>query len=76
MAFSGDDSRLLDLRGPECRVWDPPALLRPDEIDENSDTVSVFTLPQETTLELNDEVVLITAQVCHSNGDIHNMRQD
>lgn len=70
LAFSGDNSRLLDIRGSECRVWDPTALLRPDEIDENSDTVSVFTLPQETLLEASEDRVLVTALACHGNGDV------
>lgn len=70
LAFNGDNSRLLDIRGSECRVWDPSALLRPDEIDENSDTVSVITLAQETTLESFDEKALITAIACHGNGEV------
>lgn len=68
LAFSGDSSRLLDIRGAKCRVWDPTALLRPDEVDESSDTVSVFTLPQETMLESTDDASLITALACHPNG--------
>lgn len=70
LAFSGDNSRLLDIRGSQCRVWDPTALLRPDEVDENSDTVSVSTLPQETLLQPSKDKVLITALACHGNGDV------
>ena len=70
LTFSGDNSRLLDVRGSECRVWDPTALLRPDEVDENSDTVSVFTLPQETMIEPSDEIISISALACHENGEV------
>ena len=69
LTFSADNSCLLDIRGSECRVWDPPALIRPDEIDENSDTVSVFTLPQETMIEPFDDIISISALVCHENGE-------
>lgn len=69
LTFSRDNSRLLDIRGSECRVWDPPALLRPDEVDENSDTVSVFTLPQETVIEPSIDIITISALACHDNGE-------
>jgi len=49
---------------------DPTALLRSDEVDENSDTVSVFTLPRETMLEPSEDKVLTTALACHGNGDV------
>ena len=68
LTFSRDNSRLLDIRGSECRVWDPTALLRPDEVDENSDTVSIFTLPQETVVEQSNDMVSISALACHENG--------
>ena len=69
LTFSGDNSRLLDIRGSECRVWDPTALLRPDEVDENSDTVSVLTLPQETMIETTDDTISISALACDGNGE-------
>ena len=70
LTFSRDNSRLLDIRGSECRVWDPTALLRPDEVDENSDTVSVLTLPQETMIEPSEDITLIGALACHENGEV------
>lgn len=69
-AFSKCNTHLLDISGPECRIWDPIALLRPDEVDENSDTVSVFTQPQETVLETSEIIPLITALACHDSGEI------
>ena len=70
LTFSGDNSRLLDIRGSECRVWDPIALFRPDETDENSDTVSVYTLPQETMIESSYDIISISALACHGNGEV------
>lgn len=70
LAFSHCNTHLLDIRGSECRVWDPTALLRPDEVDENSDTVSVFTQPQETILVASEDIALITTLACHGNGEL------
>lgn len=70
LAFSGDSHRLLDIRGSQCRIWDPVVLARQDADDETSDTVSVSTAPQEFRLNNPDEIVLITALACHESGEI------
>ena len=70
LAFTGDSHHLLDIRGSECRVWDPMVLVRQDGDDENSDTVSVSTTPQEFSLEPTRNVVLITSMVCHPDGGV------
>ena len=70
LAFSGDSHRLLDIRGSRCRVWDPTVLIRQDADEENSDTVSISTTPQEFSLETSDDVVLITSLACHESEDI------
>ena len=68
LAFSGDSHRLLDIRGSECRVWDPMVLVRQDGDEENSDTISVLTAPQETSLESTENITLVTSLVCHPDG--------
>ena len=70
LAFTGDGYRLLDIRGSECRVWDPTVLVRQDGDEENSDTISVSTVPQEVSVESLDNLVLITSIVCHPNGEV------
>lgn len=70
LAFSGDNCRLLDIRVSECRVWDPTVLLLQDVDDENSDTVSVSTAPQEIRLESSEDVVLITSLALHGSGEV------
>ncbi|KAL9136204.1 MAG: hypothetical protein Q9175_002593 [Cornicularia normoerica] len=70
LAFTGDSHRLLDIRGSECRVWDPMVLVRQDADDENSDTISVSTAPQEVSLEPTENIVLITSMVCHLDGRV------
>ena len=70
LAFTRDSHRLLDIRGSECRVWDPMVLVRQDGDEENSDTISVSTTPQEVSLEPMENIVLITSLVCHADGGV------
>lgn len=68
LAFSGDSHRLLDIQGAQCRVWDPPVLVREDLDETNSDTVSVSTMPQEVNMASMDDVNPITSLACHAAG--------
>ena len=70
LAFTGDSHHLLDIRGSECRVWDPMVLVRHDGDEENSDTISVSTTPQEVSLESTEKIMLITSMVCHPDGGV------
>lgn len=45
-------------------------LVRQDGDEENSDTISVSTAPQEISLESTENVVLITSMVCHPDGGV------
>ena len=63
LAFSGEGHRLVDIGGSQCHVWDPPVLVRED-IDENSDSVSISTTAQEGNIDSSDDIVLITSLVC------------
>jgi WD40 repeat protein len=40
MAFSPDSQRIYDTRGSMCCVWEPDALVRPDDIDRHGDNLS------------------------------------
>ncbi|PVH85423.1 hypothetical protein DL98DRAFT_451452 [Cadophora sp. DSE1049] len=62
LAFSANSQRLIDIRGPYCRVWDPPALLR-DDIENNSDAALTSTLPQDYMVQDFDPAILISAFV-------------
>lgn len=70
MAFSRDSHHLLDIRGCQCRVWDPTVLVRQDADEENSDNMSISTGLQEYTLESSENVVLITSAICHQSKDL------
>lgn len=63
LAFTADGLRLIDVRAFQCRVWQPTVLLRQDVDDENSDTVSISTGPQEIEYQA-ENTISITAVVC------------
>jgi WD40 repeat protein len=70
ICFNGDSSRLLVGRGSQCKIWNPPALVRNEDEDDNSDTVSVSTAPQDVKYDDSGEEVLITAICAHDSGAI------
>ena len=67
LAFSGDGLRLLDIRGSNCRLWDPAVLVGDDEPRGNLIT---STSTQETDLGLPPAIVLITSVACHDSGEM------
>ena len=70
LAFSGDSHHLMDIRRSECRVWDPTVLLRQDGDEQNSDTTSISTIPQEVSMESARNVTLITSLASHRDGEV------
>ena len=70
LAFSGNSHRLLDIRGSQCRVWDPTVLVRQDVDDEHSDTVSISSVAQEVEFDDPDDAILITAMAAAANGEV------
>ncbi|PZD27073.1 NACHT and WD domain protein [Pyrenophora tritici-repentis] len=63
LAFTSDNHRLIDIRANQCRLWDPAVLLRQDLDDEDSDTVSVSTVPREVSFR-GSMSIHITAIEC------------
>lgn len=61
LAFSFDNNRLLDIQSKHCRVWDPPVLVRGSVEEENSDTVSISTSPQDFKVSQSADTVAITS---------------
>jgi len=62
LTFTSDSYRIIDIRASQCRLWDPVVLLRQDIDDENSDTVSVSTAPQEVTFQGSMSVHITTIE--------------
>ncbi|KAJ9137442.1 GPI inositol-deacylase [Pleurostoma richardsiae] len=63
LAFTADNLRLVEIRGSQCRIWEPSVLLRQDADDETSDMISISTAPLEIQYEAV-EAHNITAMVC------------
>lgn len=63
LAFTADNLRLIEVRGNQCRIWEPSVLLRQDADDDTNDAVSVTTAPLEIEYEAN-EAYNITAITC------------
>ncbi|KAJ4419822.1 hypothetical protein N0V82_004757 [Gnomoniopsis sp. IMI 355080] len=70
LSFTADSLKLIEIRGQQCRVWEPTVLLRTDTKDEeNSDTVSISTDPQEVDYHASKDVT-ITAISCAKTMDV------
>ncbi|MCJ1332360.1 hypothetical protein MMC10_009052 [Thelotrema lepadinum] len=70
LAFNATCDRLLDIRGSHCRIWDPLVLMRQSDHEEQSDTVSISTNPQETSMASVEDGVEITAITCHDDEEV------
>ena len=70
LAFTGESYRLIDIRGSECRVWDPTVLVRQDGDEENSDTPSLSTVPQKFVMKALIRIDLVEVIECHPNGEV------
>ncbi|KAK3306822.1 uncharacterized protein B0T15DRAFT_528350 [Chaetomium strumarium] len=59
LCFTADSLRFIEIRGRQCRVWEPTVLLRTDMQDDetSSDTVSVSTGPQEVDHQITAAAV-------------------
>ncbi|CRK18321.1 hypothetical protein BN1723_002463 [Verticillium longisporum] len=68
LAFTGDDLRLLDIRGKQCRVWEPRALLRQEVDDDDSDTLSLSTATHEVELTGAMDMIYITCIAVMEHG--------
>ena len=63
LAFTHDGRRLVDIRGPYMRVWDPSILARQTLDDGKSDTVSVSTVVEDYQMD-ESPVNHISAMTC------------
>ncbi|KAK3935808.1 hypothetical protein QBC46DRAFT_322718 [Diplogelasinospora grovesii] len=66
LAFTSNNLRFVEISGEQCRVWEPTVLLRTDHDvpdDEDNDTLTVSTEPQEINFKTG-RTVNITAMAC------------
>ncbi|KAH8807662.1 hypothetical protein F5884DRAFT_752245 [Xylogone sp. PMI_703] len=72
LAFSVDNSRFMDIRGSQCRVWEPAVLVRKDLEDGTQSELSdpLPHDPKNVGMLEGEGDADITALVCHPSGDI------
>lgn len=69
IAFTSDSMRIVEIRGDQCRIWEPSVLLRTDvPEDGNSDTVSVSTGLQEIDYQTTREADITAMVCCQASG--------
>jgi WD40 repeat protein len=67
LAFTGDNSRLVDLRDSKINVWEPSALVRKSVLEDASMSDA---LPLEApVVGENEEIITLTAMCLDTNGD-------
>ncbi|KAF8858537.1 hypothetical protein BDZ45DRAFT_714474 [Acephala macrosclerotiorum] len=65
LAFSPDGQRFYDIRGPLCNVWEPDALIRPDDLDREELSSTQDTTFSEAISSANEAGrAQITALIC------------
>jgi WD40 repeat protein len=62
LAFSPDGQRFYDVRGLWCNVWEPDALIRPDDLDREELSSTQFSEPISSANEAGR--AQITALIC------------
>lgn len=72
LAFSNDSLRFMDIRGSQCRVWEPAVLVRKDLEDCDESEVSDPSPMVNASVKIaeGDIKAEITAMVCDSDGDV------
>lgn len=68
LAFSPDGARFYDIRGTFCNVWEPDALIRPNDLDHEDMSSAYETITSEPVLSNdNNTRIPITALICDSS---------
>ncbi|KAK7927067.1 GPI inositol-deacylase [Apiospora marii] len=65
LAFTLDNLRLIEVRGSQCRVWEPSILLREDADDGGSD-ISMTTAPLEIEYQATKALDITAMAIVHS----------
>lgn len=72
LVFCQNSLRFLDIRGSQCRVWEPAVLVRKDLHDGNQSEISdPLSIVAKSVGMVEGEIKgEITAMICHEDGDI------
>lgn len=68
MSFAPDGTRFYDIRGTSCNVWEPDALIRSHDIDQDNLSSNCETITSEPVISSDDNSrVPITVIACDSS---------
>lgn len=70
LAFTSDNQRLIEVRGNQCRIWQPTVLLREDGDDDPSDLASISTAPLEIEFREHQNPNSITSIFCLQSASL------
>ncbi|KAF3766098.1 hypothetical protein M406DRAFT_290452 [Cryphonectria parasitica EP155] len=71
LALTFDNSRLIEIRGQQCRVWQPTVLPRADYKDEKrSDTIIASAMSQELEHHTRKDVEITAITCCKMSGAV------
>lgn len=71
LTFSNDSLRFIDIRGSQCRVWEPSILVRKIMEDcDGSDISDPNILVAKSVTMVEEMKAEITAMVCHPDGEV------
>lgn len=72
LAFSPDGTRFYDIRGTFCNVWEPDALIRSYDLDQDNVSSNYETITSEPVMSNDDNSrVPITTLVCDSSDKFY-----
>ena len=72
MAFSPDGTRVYDIRGAFCNVWEPDALIRSQDIDQDNASSTYDTINSEPVISSDDNTrIPITSLVCNASNSLY-----
>ena len=72
MAFSTDGTRFYDIRGTYCNVWEPDALIRSQDIDQDSASSNHDIINSEPVISFDDNTrVPITSLICSASNNLN-----
>lgn len=72
LTFSNDSLRFIDIRGSQCRVWEPAVLVRKSMEDYEESDISdpVPMMLKSVTMVEEETRAEITAMLCHPDGGV------
>ncbi|KAI4286618.1 MAG: hypothetical protein L6R35_004132 [Caloplaca aegaea] len=72
MAFSPDGTRFYDIRGTFCNVWEPDALVRSQDLDQDNSSSHHDTINSEPVISSDDTSrIPITSLICNASNTFY-----